>query len=193
RLRAEFIEDDADRDKWLIDLHELELIADSAIRLVREEATGGEAPRALRLDLMVTEIAAELTETRHSIAVGQLAPLQVHADPLALKRALRNLIVNAATHGGGATVSLVRQGRQALLSIRDDGPGIPENLLAQVFEPFFRADPARRKTIPGAGLGLAIAHEIIERFGGRITISNVHPHGLAQLVSLSCAGDASDP
>ncbi|MFN3525214.1 MAG: ATP-binding protein [Paracoccus sp. (in: a-proteobacteria)] len=192
RLRAEFIEDDADRAKWLIDLHELELIADSAIRLVREEAVGGEPPKALRLDLLVTEIADELTETRHNIAIGQLAPVQVHADPLALKRALRNLIVNAATHGGGAKVSLVQQGGQALLSIRDDGPGIPENLLAQVFEPFFRADPARRKTIPGAGLGLAIAHEIIERFGGRITIANVQPRGLAQRVTLNCAsGDES--
>lgn len=192
RLRAEFIEDEADRAKWLIDLQELDMIADSAIRLVREEAAGGQTPKALRLDLLVAEIATELTETRHNIAMGQLAPLQVHADALALKRALRNLIVNAATHGGGATVSLVQQGRQALLSIRDDGPGIPEDLLGQVFEPFFRADPARRKTIPGAGLGLAIAREIIERLGGRITIANVQPRGLVQLVTLTCFGNADD-
>ncbi|QDA35943.1 HAMP domain-containing protein (plasmid) [Paracoccus liaowanqingii] len=189
RLRAEFIEDDDDRAKWLIDLHELDLIADSAIRLVREEAAGGEAPRPLRLDVLISDIAAELTETRHNIAVGDLAPLEVRADPLALKRALRNLIVNAATHGGGASVNLMQQGRQAVLSIRDDGPGIPEALLGQVFEPFFRADPARRKTIPGAGLGLAIAREIIERFGGRITIANLQPRGLVQHITLECAAD----
>lgn len=63
-----------------------------------------------------------------------------------------------------------------------------EDLIAHVFEPFFRVDAARRKTMPGAGLGLAIAKEIIERFGGTIAIANsATPKGLIQTVKLPIA------
>jgi signal transduction histidine kinase len=68
--------------------------------------------------------------------------------------------------------------------IDDTGPGIPEESLSSAFEPFFRVDPARRQLIPGAGLGLAIAKEIIERQGGTLTISNRPPTGLRQIVTL---------
>lgn len=187
RLRAEFIEDDGEREKWLADLEELDMIADSAIRLVREEASRDGA-EPVRLDRLLRETADELIELRHPITLGELAPLSVLAGPLALKRALRNLILNAATHGGGATLSLSRQDGEAVVTITDHGPGIPEDLLGQVFEPFFRVDPARRKTVPGAGLGLAIAREIVERFGGRICIENLRPSGLQQKVRLQVAG-----
>lgn len=183
RLRAEFIEDDAEREKWLADLQELDMIADSAIRLVREEA-GSDGVQVFRLDDLLREIAAELGEIRHQIRLGDLAELSVSAGPLALKRALRNLVLNAATHGGGAEVALVKVGGEAVITIRDNGPGIPEALIGQVFEPFFRVDPGRRKTMPGAGLGLAIAREIIERFGGRVSIANLKPNGLIQIVTL---------
>jgi signal transduction histidine kinase len=79
----------------------------------------------------------------------------------------------------------------ARLIIEDSGPGIPESMLAQVFEPFFRANPGRAQEIKGAGLGLAIAKEIIERFGGRIDISNRAEGGLRQIVSLKRAPAAT--
>lgn len=186
RLRAEFIADDEEREKWLADLEELDLIADSAIRLVREEASR-DGIEELRLDRLLKEIAGELTELRHPVVLGDLAPLSVRAGPLALKRALRNLALNAATHGGGATVALAARKGEAAVTITDEGPGIPEDLIGQVFEPFFRVDPSRRKLLPGAGLGLAIAREIVERFGGRIEIENLKPGGLRQMVLLPLA------
>ncbi len=183
RLRAEFIEDDRDRAKWLADLAELDTIADSAIRLVREEASrDGSEP--LRLDRLLAGIAADLEPMRYPLEVGSLPAVSVTAGPLALKRALQNLIINAATHGGGARVMLSREGDQAVVTVADDGPGIPDEVLGQVFEPFFRVDPARRKILPGAGLGMAIAREIVERFGGTIAIRNRAPHGLEQRISL---------
>lgn len=90
---------------------------------------------------------------------------------------------------GGGRISLRRAGDDAVVTITDDGPGIPADLLGQVFEPFFRADPARRKTIPGAGLGLAIAREIVTRFGGRISIRNRDPQGLTQEIRLAVVND----
>ncbi len=183
RLRAEFIADDADRQKWLSDLEELDQIADSAIRLVREEVNGDRAEE-VELDAMICELVEELQLLGHPVSLGEHDNVIVSAAPLALKRALRNLIINAATHGGGATVELRRDGSNAVVSISDEGPGIPERLIEQVFEPFFRVDAGRRKAVPGAGLGLAIAREIFERFGGTITIANRKPHGLEQTITL---------
>lgn len=183
RLRAEFIEDDEERGKWLADLEELDLIADSAIRLVREEASR-DGLEVLRLDWLLEEIAAEMSELQYTVVLDHSAPVAVRAGPLALKRALRNLVLNAATHGGGAKVTCVAYSNDAVVTITDEGPGIPEDVIGQVFEPFFRVDPARRKLLPGAGLGLAIAREIVERFGGRISISNLTPRGLQQKVVL---------
>jgi signal transduction histidine kinase len=182
RLRAEFLPDE-DRDAWLKDLEELDRIADSAIRLVREEVEDGDG-EALRLDRLVETVCIELGEQKLAVTLVQAEPISIKAGPLALKRALRNLIINAATHGKGAEIRLARDGTEARLTITDHGPGIPPALLEQVFEPFFRVDPARRQIVPGAGLGLAIAKEIISRYGGRIGIANRPEGGLVQTVML---------
>lgn len=187
RLRAEFLPDE-DREVWLRDLSELDRIADSAIRLVREEVAGPEGREHVDLAALTGEIVDELDEigltvTRRGIATKAV----VHARPLAIKRALRNLIENACIHGGGGTVSLQADGPRLRVVIGDEGPGIPAELLDRVFEPFFRVDPARRKSAPGAGLGLAIAREIIEQEGGTLTIANRPSGGLEQVVSLPAA------
>ncbi|MGK9165221.1 hypothetical protein KXR53_02940 [Inquilinus limosus] len=188
RLRAEFLPDE-EREPWLRDLDELDRIADSAIRLVREEVEGGDAER-LRLDRLVETVCTELAEQALPVTLVRAEPVSIKAGPLALKRALRNLVINAATHGQGAEVVLDAAEGEARITITDRGPGIPPELLARVFEPFFRVDPARRQTVPGAGLGLAIAKEIIDRTGGRIEIANRPEGGLIQTVTLPREVDA---
>jgi signal transduction histidine kinase len=184
RLRAEFVEDEEERAKWLTDLDELERIADSAIALVREE-TGNAAPEPVRLDELVAGIAAELKTQNLDVTCKAAMPVTVQASPFKLNRALRNLMINAATHGVRARVSVTNgHGDMARIVIEDDGPGIPPEVMHQVFEPFFRADPARRQDIPGAGLGLTIANEIVQRAGGRISIANGPGGGLVQIVEL---------
>jgi signal transduction histidine kinase len=182
RLRAEFL-NEREREEWLHDLDEMDHIADSAIQLVREE-TVGKGTEHVRLDELVGDVCAELTLIKMRVTIAGLDHSSVKISPLALKRALRNLIINAATHGGGAIVSLRVHDRRAVVLIDDNGPGIPEQFLASAFEPFFRADPARRQSIPGAGLGLAIAKEIVERQGGTLEIENRQPHGLRQTLSI---------
>jgi len=182
RLRAEFLPAE-DRDGWLADLDELDAIADSAIKLVQEEGTGDDR-RPLVLEQLVRETVEELQVAQLPVTLGALDSASVMAGPLALRRALRNLITNAATHGGGARVRLEKSPEGTRIVIEDDGPGIPDAMLSQVFEPFFRANPARTQTVKGAGLGLAIAREIIERFGGSIEIRNRPEGGLEQVVRL---------
>ena len=170
RLRAEFVEDDEERARWLTDLDELERIADSAILLVREES-GKAPPELIQLDELVGSIGAELRDQNLDVTQTTVEPVKMRASPLTLNRALRNLIINAATHGVRARVEVGGADGTARIVIEDDGPGIPPDLLGQVFEPFFRADPARRQDIRGAGLGLTIAREIIQRAGGTIPMA----------------------
>jgi len=183
RLRAEFVADEEERATWLKDLDELERIADSAILLVREE-TGADAPERIRLDSLAEEICADLKEQGRDVTCVSARAVTVLASRFKLNRALRNLIINAATHGVRGRVSVGGDGNMARVVIEDDGPGIPQEVIGQVFEPFFRADPARRQNIPGAGLGLTIAHEIVARAGGRISIANRPGGGLIQIVEL---------
>jgi signal transduction histidine kinase len=178
RLRAEFL-DDEDRSMWLNDLEELDRIADSAIQLVREE-TQRERSRLLRVDEIITEICQDLASMKASVTIIKMEAVTISSAPLALTRAVRNLIINAATHGGGAFVTVGMENRAALITIDDEGPGIPDQSMSRVFEPFFRVDPARRKSGPGAGLGLAIAKEIVERHGGKLTLQNRSHKGLRQ-------------
>jgi signal transduction histidine kinase len=181
RLRAEFL-DDTDKDKWLADLDELDRIADSAIRLVREE-TADDTGEEVRLENLLEDVVLDLQAQQFDIQLMVLEPAIVRAGPLALKRAFRNLMINAATHGGGGHINMSVCGNLAIVQICDDGPGIPENMLERALEPFFRVEPAR-STRSGAGLGLAIAREIIERNGGSLRLSNGTSKGLLQTVEL---------
>lgn len=178
RIRAEFLGDE-DRIGWSRDIDELERIADSAITLVKEEVSTGEST-PVPIDTVLREVVEELRAQHHAITLGPVDATDLAKPPLATRRMLRNLLVNAATHGKGGTVSLAATPAAVVIVIHDQGPGIPPDLLSQVFEPFFRAAPGRIHTVPGAGLGLAIANEIAERIGGTLTISNNPAGGLTQ-------------
>ena len=183
RLRAEFVENDDDRAMWVKDIDELARIADSAILLVREES-GKSVPEPLKLDTLISEITGELRALSYDVTLTRSAAAMVRANRTSLNRAFRNLIINAATHGKRARVAVENTSSEALVVIDDDGPGIPPEMIGQVFEPFFRAHPARTKEIDGAGLGLTIAYDIVRRAGGSITIENGPLQGLLQMVKL---------
>ena len=112
------------------------------------------------------------------------APVMVSADPAALRRVLANLLDNAVRHAGTAvdvTVSVMDS--EALLSVTDDGPGIPATDRDRVFDRFTRLDAARGRHGGGAGLGLAIVRELVRAHGGTVTLSDAGP-GLRAAVSL---------
>src|SRR5258707_10811166 len=99
RLRAEFL-DEEDRSMWLNDLEELEHIADSAIQLVREE-TQREKSQLVRVDEIIGEICQDLASMKAPVKIVNMEAVTISSPPLALTRAVRNLVINAATHGGG--------------------------------------------------------------------------------------------
>lgn len=183
RLRAEFLSDE-ERAYWLKDIDELERIADSAIGLVREEVSQAQH-EIVALDQMLRGEAEDLMAQGYALKLGMIDEVSLPLPPLAMRRALRNLLINAATHGRSAVAELRQDAQTIRISIFDEGPGIPEDLLARVFEPFFRAEPGRLQTVPGAGLGLALAAEIVERSGGVLTLKNRPGKGLEQTIAFA--------
>jgi signal transduction histidine kinase len=113
------------------------------------------------------------------------AALTVTADRGQVGRALRNVLGNAAEHGGGA-VRLVADGGEAdvLIRVSDSGPGIADGDLPYVFERFYRADPARGRAAGGSGIGLTIARELLAANGGAISVERTGPHGTTFLIRL---------
>lgn len=115
----------------------------------------------------------------HQAALGDVAPLEVLGDRDQLKQLLLNLVANAIKHtpsGTTVTLGLREEGDEAVLTVADDGPGIPPEDLPHLFERFYRADKARNRNGGSTGLGLAIVRSIAEAHGGRVSASS--PPGL---------------
>jgi signal transduction histidine kinase len=108
--------------------------------------------------------------------------------PVALRRALANLVDNAVKYGREAQVRLQAERDTIRLTIEDRGPGIPAAAREQVFQPFFRLEPSRSRATGGTGLGLAVARTIVHRHGGEITLDDRSGGGLVVGVTLPAAG-----
>lgn len=130
----------------------------------------------------------EGTEVRLEVPDG----LAANADPELLGRAVANLLRNAIRHGGKAGRITVRAhgdeaAGTAILSLADDGPGVPEEELPKIFDAFYRVDTARTRETGGVGLGLSIVKLCVESCGGTVSARNRQPHGLEVSLHLSAA------
>ena len=116
----------------------------------------------------------------------------VNGDAGWLERLLLILLDNAikfTAPGGRVAIELRREGRKAVLSIRDNGVGIGEEEVGRIFEPFYRADAAQSRRTEGAGIGLALAKWIADQHDAAIAVSSVPGHGSTFTVSLAQAVD----
>ena len=183
RLHAEFVEDAETRAKILAALDEMQRMTEDALAFIREDMQGEET-RTVDLHALLDSTAGDLAELGHDIAVADSARLLVACRPAALRRALRNLLENAAAYGGRATVRIERDGEEVRIVVEDEGPGIPEADLERVFEPFVRLEASRSRDTGGSGLGLAIARSIVRGHGGDISLENRAEGGLRATVAL---------
>jgi len=105
-----------------------------------------------------------------------------------LTRAVANLIRNATKYAGNAGPVYIlaeNQKDKIALIFRDAGPGVPETMLDQLFEPFFRPEASRNRDSGGVGLGLAIVKTCIETCQGTVCACNGEPHGFTVTVTLT--------
>ena len=110
--------------------------------------------------------------------------LVIDARLLALKRAFSNLVGNAVRFGTNVTTTVSTSKEHVEISIEDDGPGIPDEKLKSVLEPFVRLEDSRNRATGGVGLGLTIANANIEANGGTMSLTNRKNGGFCVMVKL---------
>jgi heavy metal sensor kinase len=168
--------------------------------LLLAQAESGKLPldrRLVELDTLVLEALQQmrvLARERRALKLGEIDQVQVCGDQDRLKQVLVNLIGNALQYtpaGGEVVVGLGKSAGQARLTVRDNGPGIPEEDLAHVFERFYRGEKARTRSRDGKGygLGLSIAYWIVRNHEGRIEIDSQEGQGTTFCVWLPLAKD----
>jgi signal transduction histidine kinase len=179
RLRAELIEDEAERQRLLASVAEMETLTEQALSLARAGASE-EARANVDLAEIARTLAGELADMGVNIRAETSAePLMCECRPSEIARAMRNLAENAAKYGGGGVMRAYRNATgEAVVEVIDDGPGVPPELLTKLTAPFFRADEARSEA-NGAGLGLAITQAIADSHGGRLILENRTPNGFS--------------
>jgi signal transduction histidine kinase len=153
---------------------------------VLSAARAGPAEETRRVDLaaLVESVCDDLIDMGKPVTVeaGNAAPCLCRSNEI--RRVLRNLIDNAVRYGGGAQVRMSEDGANFIVTVDDDGPGIPEARLENVFEPFVRLEESRSADTGGAGLGLTLARTIAREHGGDVTLRNRPGKGLTASLSL---------
>jgi signal transduction histidine kinase len=158
------------------DIAEMTEMIDGTLDVLREMREGG-AAEVVQLQALLAALVDDLQGAGHAVTLAEEGPaLRVRVRPAALRRVLGNLIGNALRYGGQARVALLPHAGGALVTVDDDGPGIPEDQLEAAFRPWVRLAAAHARS--GHGLGLAIARELAERDGGQVTLANRPGGGL---------------
>lgn len=183
RIRAEMLDDDALKDKFEADLKDMEWMVNEALDFVRG-TDQYEAKTHIDLAALVESLQDDFDPAGERIQSDIAETHPYTGRPLALKRCLSNLIDNALKYAGHLSITMERQGEQVVIEFRDDGPGLPQEILERVFEPFFRAEPSRSRDTGGSGLGLAIARGIARAHGGDVTLRNRPEGGLVATLLL---------
>lgn len=170
RINIEFVADPELRDRLQRNLDELQELTEAVLSAAR--GTGGEASRQIDLAALVESICADLDDLGEPVTFAghTAAPLSCRSGEV--RRAVRNLVENAVAYGGTAEVSLHSGPGSYEVWVEDEGPGIPAEDRARVFEPFVRLESSRNLETGGTGLGLTLVKAIAEGHGGRIVLED---------------------
>ncbi len=171
RVRIESVEDDAERGRMARTIEDITRTLDDILSLARVGRPSDEREQT-ELYSLLASVVEEYEDMGEPVTLVDASRLVLSLRPTWLRRALRNLIGNALRYGKTAEVLLERDGNGARIRIADEGPGIPDDMIAQMLEPFTRGDPSRNSETGGAGLGLTLARAIAEQHGGSLTLAN---------------------
>jgi signal transduction histidine kinase len=175
RLRAELLEDDSLRDKFELDLGEMEAMVTETLLFMRG-LSGREPKQPIDVVGLLESIQGDNETMGRIVTIDGQASQPVMGNPGLLKRCVSNLVDNAVLYGNQANIQVEEDTVQLTICVRDRGPGIPEQELETVFEPFVRLEGSRNRETGGTGLGLSIARNIARAHGGEVQLRN-HPDG----------------
>ncbi|MBS7697770.1 ATP-binding protein [Chelatococcus sp. YT9] len=182
KLSLTFVEDSAELDALRADVDEMARMLEAYLAFAR----GDTGEQAVPTDIVETlqSVRSDLERQGEEVTVEVSGPLVVTVRPDAFRRLLVNLITNALRHSVVVEVRAVVEGRWLVLTVDDDGPGVPVDQREEVFKPFVRLDEARNLDEGGTGLGLAIVRDIARSHGGDVTLADSPLGGLRALVRL---------
>lgn len=184
RLRAEFIDDEEIRDKIIDTVDEMTRMTTATLSFAKDDASQ-EASVSTDIAGLLRKLAADYTDAGKAVTMTGPDKLDLMLRPTAIRRAIANLVDNACRYGTSARITLAEVGNDTVISIEDDGPGIPLDRLADVFEPFVRLEESRSEETGGVGLGLSIARSIVRAHGGELALANrVGGSGLIATITL---------
>ena len=183
RVRIESVEDDEDRNRMADTIDEMNKTLDDILSLAR---LGRPSETATEVDLaaLIDAVVEDFRDLDMPVTFEEAPRLTMKLRTGLMRRAVRNLIENAVKYGHGAEVRLVPGADTVAIEVADRGPGIPEDKLALVFDPFTRLETSRNRETGGIGLGLALAQAIVRNAGGDIALANREGGGLIATIRL---------
>jgi signal transduction histidine kinase len=186
RLRGELIDDAEQQARHFRDVDEMQAMVDGALAFFRDDAVDAVTETTTHFDLpqMLMTIVNDYAD--HQIELHYHGPTHAayKGRPLALKRAVTNLVENALKYATPPSLELQQEARAYVVVVRDRGPGIPEHALESVFLPYYRVEKSRNRNTGGVGLGLTVVQAIVQGDGGEVTLKNSPTGGLEARVLL---------
>tara|TARA_B100000963_G_scaffold333388_1_gene325672 strand:+ start:73 stop:1389 length:1317 start_codon:yes stop_codon:yes gene_type:complete len=167
-------------NKMSKDIDEMEKMLNDYLQFAKTQAQ--ENTTKISLSDLLSSIKDQFTNDK--INISNVNNIELNGRLLALKRSFENIIQNGLTYGDKVWINIHKGSNRVLISIEDDGPGIPEDQYKNVFKPFFRLDKSRSLNQSGVGLGLAIVEDVINSHGGSIQLGKSKYNGLLVKISL---------
>jgi signal transduction histidine kinase len=184
KLRAEFMDDSTEKDKLWNDLGEMEHLVREGVAYARSIHGATEESRRTDLDSFLDSLVFDYQDMGKDVQLSGKSAAVIDTRPHALRRILVNLTDNALKFAGAAELKVERKNGSLSVKVLDRGPGIAEEALAHVMEPFYRVENSRNRSTGGTGLGLAIAQQLAQAIGGSLTLSNREGGGLCAELGL---------
>lgn len=189
RLRAELLEDTELRDRLQGDLDEMQLLVTDGIAYARDGQGVTESACRLNLDALLDSLVDDYASAGKAVTLSGTLDEPLVSRPNALRRIFSNLIDNALKFGQFAEVRIERDAvdeapPHVSILVLDRGPGIPEEELQAVLQPFYRLERSRNRDTGGSGLGLAITQQLTLALGGQLSLENREGGGLVTRVRL---------
>ncbi|AWH32638.1 ATP-binding protein [Stenotrophomonas sp. SAU14A_NAIMI4_8] len=181
RLRLENVGDEALRERLIGDLAAMQALVREGLELARS-AESSEQRAALDLDSLLESIVEDTAEGGADVAFQGRSGAVLMLRPLAMHRLFSNLVDNAVMYAQRVRVRVERDQEGITVVVADDGPGLADDQLEAVFDPFVRVETSRSRETGGAGLGLTIARALAEKDGGRLWLRNRPAGGLEAVV-----------
>jgi signal transduction histidine kinase len=185
KLRVEQMDESPERERLWSDLNEMQHLVREGVAYARSMDGNREALCRVDLDAFLDSLVLDYQDSGQAVSLAGRSGSLVETRPHALRRVLSNLIDNALKFAGSAELRVERDEHGVRLQVLDEGPGIAEAELEEVFKPFYRVESSRNRSTGGTGLGLAIALQLSQALGARLTLRNRDSGGLCAQLELT--------